>query len=40
MRHYILDDTLGSEYKRPDLMYKILDPWIRGHLTQLGIGEG
>jgi hypothetical protein len=41
MRHYILDDASASEYKRLDLMYKILDPWTRGYLlTQLGISEG
>jgi SAM-dependent methyltransferase len=40
MHHYILDDASAFEYKRLDLMSKILDPWTRRYLTQLGIGEG
>ena len=40
MKPYILDDTSALEYKRLDLMSKILDPWTRGYLTTLGVGEG
>ena len=40
MKPYILDETSAFEYKRLDLMSKILDPWTRGYLTRLGIGEG
>src|SRR5918993_3119881 len=40
MHQYILDDASAFEYKRLDLMSKILDPWTRRYLTQLGIGEG
>lgn len=40
MKPYILDDASALEYKRLDLMSKILDPWTRGYLTSLGIGEG
>jgi hypothetical protein len=36
MKPYILDDTSALEYKRLDLMSKILDPWTRGYLTTLG----
>ena len=40
MKPYILDDTSALEYKRLDLMSKILDPWTRGYLTTLGVSEG
>jgi ubiquinone/menaquinone biosynthesis C-methylase UbiE len=40
MKPYILDDASTLEYQRLDLMSKILDPWTRGYLTALGIGEG
>src|SRR5215211_6374412 len=40
MKPYILDDASAFEYKRLDLMSKILDPWTRGYLTGLGITEG
>lgn len=40
MRPYILDDASALEYERLDLMSKILDPWTRGYLTALGVGEG
>jgi SAM-dependent methyltransferase len=40
MKPYILDDASAFEYKRLDLMSKILDPWTRGYLTTLGVGEG
>jgi hypothetical protein len=40
MKPYILDDASAIEYKRLDLMSKILDPWTRGYLTALGVGEG
>jgi len=40
MHQYILDDDSAFEYKRLDLMSKILDPWTRRYLTQIGIGEG
>ena len=40
MHHFILDDASAFEYNRLDLMSKILDPWTRRYLTQLGIGEG
>jgi ubiquinone/menaquinone biosynthesis C-methylase UbiE len=40
MKPYILDDASTSEYQRLDLMSKILDPWTRGYLTALGVGEG
>src|SRR5918993_2731819 len=40
MHQYILDEASAFEYKRLDLMSKILDPWTRGYLTRLGIGEG
>ena len=40
MKPYILDDTSTLEYKRLDLMSKILDPWTRGYLTALGVGAG
>lgn len=40
MQPYILDDALAVEYQRLDLMSKILDPWTRGYLTELGVVEG
>ena len=40
MRPYILDDASAVEYQRLDLMSKILDPWTRGYLTTLEVGEG
>jgi SAM-dependent methyltransferase len=40
VKPYILDDASAVEYKRLDLMSKILDPWTRGYLTMLGVGEG
>jgi SAM-dependent methyltransferase len=40
VKPYILDNTSASEYKRLDLMSKILDPWTRGYLKMLGIGKG
>jgi ubiquinone/menaquinone biosynthesis C-methylase UbiE len=40
MKPYILDDASAVEYQRLDLMSKILDPWTRGYLTTLGVGEG
>src|SRR5918998_1118814 len=40
MRPYILDDASALEYQRLDLMSKILDPWTRGYLTALGVGQG
>ena len=40
MKPYILDDTSALEYKRLDLMSKILDPWTRGYLTRLGVSKG
>jgi SAM-dependent methyltransferase len=40
MQPYILDNTSALEYKRLDLMSKILDPWTRGYLTALGAGPG
>ena len=40
MQPYILDDALAVEYQRLDLMSKILDPWTRGYLTELGGVEG
>jgi len=40
MKPYILDDASAFEYKRLDLMSKILDPWTRGYLTALGVDEG
>src|SRR3982750_2048782 len=38
LRPYILDDAATSEYQRLDLMSKILDPWTRGYLRELGAG--
>jgi SAM-dependent methyltransferase len=40
MKPYILDEASAVEYKRLDLMSKILDPWTRGYLTELAIAEG
>src|SRR5918995_6008460 len=40
MKPYILDNASAFEYKRLDLMSKILDPWTRGYLTTLGVAEG
>jgi ubiquinone/menaquinone biosynthesis C-methylase UbiE len=40
MKPYIFDDASTLEYQRLDLMSKILDPWTRGYLTALGVGEG
>jgi hypothetical protein len=40
MNPYIFDYGSAVEYKRLDLMSKILDPWTRGYLTSLGVGEG
>jgi ubiquinone/menaquinone biosynthesis C-methylase UbiE len=40
MRRYILDNAAAVEYERLDLMSKILDPWTRGYLGTLGVGEG
>jgi ubiquinone/menaquinone biosynthesis C-methylase UbiE len=37
---YILDDAAAFEYQRLDLMSKILDPWTRGYMGGLGVGEG
>jgi SAM-dependent methyltransferase len=37
---YILDNASALEYKRLDLMSKILDPWTHGYLAALGIGPG
>jgi ubiquinone/menaquinone biosynthesis C-methylase UbiE len=40
MKRYIFDDASTLEYQRLDLMSKILDPWSRGYLTALGVGQG
>jgi SAM-dependent methyltransferase len=40
VKPYILDDASAVEYKRLDLMSKILDPWTREYLTMLGVSEG
>ena len=40
MKPYILDDASTFEYKRLDLMSKILDPWTRRYMTRLGLSEG
>jgi 2-polyprenyl-3-methyl-5-hydroxy-6-metoxy-1,4-benzoquinol methylase len=40
MRPYILDDAATLEYQRLDLMSRILDPWTRGYLAGLGVGQG
>ena len=40
MKPYMLDNASASEYERLDLMSRILDPWTRGYLTALGVGEG
>ena len=40
VKPYILDDASAFEYKRLDLMSKILDPWTRGYLTMVGVADG
>jgi SAM-dependent methyltransferase len=40
VKPYILDDTSAFEYKRLDLMSKILDPWTRRYMSGLGLSEG
>ena len=40
VKPYILDDASAFEYKRLDLMSKILDPWTRGYLTMIGVADG
>ena len=40
MNPYIFDYGSAVEYKRLDLMSKILDPWTHGYLTSLGVAEG
>ena len=40
VKPYILDDASAVEYQRLDLMSKILDPWTRGYLRAVGVGEG
>jgi ubiquinone/menaquinone biosynthesis C-methylase UbiE len=40
LRPYILDDAAALEYQRLDLMSKILDPWTRGYIHALGVGQG
>jgi SAM-dependent methyltransferase len=40
VKPYILGDESAIEYQRLDLMSKILDPWTRGYLTDLGVAEG
>jgi ubiquinone/menaquinone biosynthesis C-methylase UbiE len=40
LKPYILDNASAFEYKRLDLMSKILDPWTRGYLASLGVAEG
>src|SRR5688500_14640468 len=40
MKPYIFDDASTREYQRLDLMSKILDPWTRGYLSALGVGQG
>ena len=39
-RPYILDNASALEYKRLDLMAKILDPWTRGYLASLDVSPG
>jgi SAM-dependent methyltransferase len=39
LRPYILDDAATLEYRRLDLMSKILDPWTQGYLAGLGVGQ-
>lgn len=38
MKPYILDDDSATEYKRLDLMSKILDPWTRRRHNRRCIG--
>ncbi len=40
MKPYILDNSSALEYKRLDLMSKLLDPWTQEYLTALGVGAG
>ena len=40
LKPYILDNAATAEYQRLDLMSKILDPWTRGYLRDLGLGPG
>ncbi len=40
MQPYILDNAAAVEYKRLDLMSKILDPWTQSYLAELGVAEG
>lgn len=40
MKPYILDNSSALEYKRLDLMSKILDPWTQDYMTALGVGAG
>src|SRR4051812_7045784 len=40
MHQYILDNSAVAEYKRLDLMSRILDPWTREYLTTLSVGPG
>jgi len=40
VKPYIFDNSSALEYKRLDLMSKILDPWTREYLTALGVGAG
>lgn len=40
LRPYILDDATTVEYQRLDLMSKILDPWTRRYLEEIGVGPG
>ena len=35
MKPYILDDASAVEYKRLDLMSKVLDPWTREYLRSV-----
>ena len=40
LKPYILDNAATAEHQRLDLMSKILDPWTRGYLRDLGLGPG
>jgi ubiquinone/menaquinone biosynthesis C-methylase UbiE len=40
MKPYIFDEASTQEYQRLDLMSRILDPWTRGYLSDLGVGRG
>lgn len=40
LKSYILDDAATVEYQRLDLMSKILDPWTRGYMKEIGVGPG